>query len=242
MNSVLTPALGSDGEEHDASGYPVIKPVTDAVESLHFPSSSYATISRRALTRGLAVLTLVAAAGCKGISSADVSQQLCVDSAVAVNLLKVLVDDGYLVYWPNSRRYAVAQKTLRMADRIKAAPTLINTVSQPDRPSLADQGWFHYASEITEQQWASLRPAACTDAQWLGSLDTLGLKEVIEDDIAREKSGKGFPLNWDRIREFADRAWSSLEEARARSQSVELPEATTSEAIFDHPAGKFLVS
>ncbi len=242
MNSVLTPALGSDGEEHDASGCLVTKALGAVAESLHFPPGSYATISRRALTRGLAVLALVASAGCLGISSADVSQQLCVDSTIAVHLLKVLVDDGYLVYQPNTRRYVVAQKTLRMVDRIKAAPTLISTAAQPDRISLADQGWIHYASEITEQQWALLRPAGCTDAQWSGATDTLGLKEIIEDDIAREKRGKDFPLNWARIREFADRAWASLEEARARSLAAELPEAITSEVIFDHPAGRFLVS
>ncbi len=72
--------------------------------------------------------------------------------------------------------------------------------------------WVNEAAEITPEQWNSIRPARATDEQWNGSLRIMGLRELVSEEIAKEKHGKIFPLNWALVQEFMERAFKDMDD------------------------------
>lgn len=80
------------------------------------------------------------------------------------------------------------------------------------------------AAEITPQMWASLRPRDCSGHAWEGSPPGpgKGVRGLATEMITREKSGKIFPLSWDRVQFLVDHSFQEWRRAEAATFESDL--------------------
>jgi DNA-binding IclR family transcriptional regulator len=92
----------------------------------------------RTLTRGLSILETLAAADELGLGPSAIAAAVVLDKATVTRLLRTLIETGYVIQDPVTRRYRLTGKILRLAQGIARSLDL-QRVARPHLKALRDR-------------------------------------------------------------------------------------------------------
>ena len=103
-----------------------------------FPCREPTELTTRTLSRGLSILETLAAADELGLGPSAIAAAVALDKATVTRLLRTLIETGYATQDPESRRYRLTGKILRLAHGVARSLDL-QRVARPHLKALRDR-------------------------------------------------------------------------------------------------------